>query len=272
MSKVLKIFRFTIIIFFSVCTFCTSVFGQRIEIGATVGVANYVGDLAPSMVIAETKPAFGVFGRYTISSSFAFTGAINLTQLSGSDQNFDFNKPRNISFRSNITEYSGVFEFNYFKYGYGVLDKKITSYLFLGLALFHYNPQAFYDGKWVDLRPLQTENSSYGPYSVAIPFGMGVKWRVSKHIAFESSFGFRKTYTDRIDDVSGVYSTVNLAPDRQGTIASILTDPSSELNNGNPQFLGGHKRGNADFNDWYVMANVSITYRIFSRQKCARFY
>lgn len=245
---------------------------QRVEVGATVGFANYVGDLAPSMVIGETKPALGFFGRYNLSSSFALTGGINFTQVSGSDKNFDFNKPRNLSFRSNITEFSGIAEFNYFKYGLGVLDKTFTSYIFLGLAVFKYNPQAYIQNDWVDLRPIETEGSRYGTASVAIPFGIGFKWRLSRHLALESSFGFRRTYTDHLDDVSKTYADVAKQQSTKGTLAATLTDRSAELNNGTPQYQAGYKRGNSDFNDWYVIGGVTLSVRIFDRQKCARFY
>jgi hypothetical protein len=241
---------------------------QRVEIGVTLGAANYVGDLAPSIVLSETKPAFGFFGRYTLSSSFALTGSMLFSQLSGSDKNFDFNKPRNLSFRSNISEFAGVVEFNFLKYGKGVLDKKFTSYIFLGIGVVNFNPQGYYNNQWNDLRPLQTEGKDYKTSSAVIPFGLGIKWRLSKHFAFESSVGFRKTYTDRLDDVSETYAD----PSTKGAIATYLTDPSVDLNNGTPQFSANHRRGNADFNDWYVIANVSLTYRIFGRGLCARFY
>lgn len=247
-------------------------FAQRIEVGATIGCANYVGDLAPSMVITETKPAGGIFGRYNMSSSFAFTASMMITQVSGSDQHFSFNAPRNLSFRSNITEFSGVFEFNYLKYALGVRDQNFTSYIFLGLGVFSYNPQAFYDNSWVDLRPIQTENKSYSTVSMAVPFGIGVKWRISRHLALESSIGFRKTYTDYLDDVSHSYADPIQKAQTMGTTAGILTDRSIEINNGTPQFKQGYRRGNADFNDWYLIGGISLSVRIFDRQKCARFY
>lgn len=247
-------------------------FGQRVEVGVTVGAANYVGDVAPSMVLAETHPAFGFFGRLTISSSFAFKGAMQFSKVSGSDENFDFNKPRNISFRSSISEYSGTLEFNYFKYGRGVLDKTFTSYVFLGIGLLKFNPQAEYNGEWVDLKPMQTEGVNYKTSSAVIPFGIGVKWRMNKHFALESEFGFRKTYTDYIDDVSATYVDPGTQLQTKGVIGAALADPSMELNEGVPQFQANHRRGNADFNDWYVIANVTLSYRIFVNQKCARFY
>jgi hypothetical protein len=254
------------------CLNSAVVYGQRVELGVNLGAANYVGDVAPSMVAAETHPAFGFFGRYTISSSFAFTGSMQFTKISGSDQNFDFNKPRNISFRTNMSEYSGVLEFNFFKYGKGILDKKFTSYVFLGLGVVNYTPQGLYNNEWIDLRPLKTEGKNYKGSSTIIPFGIGIKWRLNKFFALESNFGFRKTYTDYLDDVSTTYVDNAAQEATRGVIAAHFADPSADLNNGAPQFEANHRRGNADFNDWYVIFNVSLSYRIFANQKCARFY
>jgi Domain of unknown function (DUF6089) len=235
-------------------------------------VANYVGDLARTMVMSETHPAVGIFGRYALSSSFAVKGEIISTQVSGSDLNYGFNSPRNLSFRSNITEYSGVLEFNFNKYGLRILDKKVTSYVFIGVAMFEFKPETFFQNAWYDLRPLKTEGVTYGSTSYAIPFGMGVKYHLYRNFSFEANVGFRKTYTDYLDDVSRVYIDNNEQNKRMGAVAAILTDRSAELNNGVPQYSAGSKRGNADFKDWYMIGSVSLTYRIINPTKCARFY
>ncbi|MES2559160.1 MAG: DUF6089 family protein [Bacteroidota bacterium] len=245
---------------------------QRIEVGVALGAANYVGDLARTMVMTETKPAFGIFGRYALSSSFAFKGEITFTQLSGSDQNYGFNTVRNLNFRSDITEYSGVLEFNFNKYGLSVLDKKFTSYVFIGVAMFEFKPEALYQDAWYDLRPLRTEGKTYGSTSYAIPFGMGIKCHLARNFSLEANFGFRKTFTDYLDDVSGTYIDNYEQNQRMGAVAAALTDRSAELFNGVPQYPAGSKRGNPDFNDWYMVGSVSLSYRILNATKCARFY
>jgi hypothetical protein len=173
-----------------------------------IGFGNYFGDLAPVPVITETNPAGGIFARYNISSSFALTGSINTTMVSGSDKNFSYNNYRNLNFRSMIYEYATVLEFNYFKYGVGVLDKRATSYLFLGVSAFRFSPQTQYQGQWIDLSNIRTENVAYNLYSFAVPFGMGFKLRLNKHFAFEGNIGLRMTFTDYLDDVSGTYPNI----------------------------------------------------------------
>ena len=272
MSKILTYIYSVILIGFFLLSFSSVLLAQRIEVGMSVGAANYVGDLAPTMVASETHPSFGLFGRYALSSSFAFKAEISFTQLSGSDKNFSFNAPRNLSFRSDITEYSGVIEFNFLKYGLNVLDKKFTSYVFLGVAMFEYNPETYFENDWYSLRDIKTEGQSYGTSSFAIPFGMGIKWNIARNFSLESNIGFRKTFTDYIDDVSGTYLDNANIDQKMGPVAAALADRSAELNNGVPQFKAGSRRGNPDFNDWYIIGSVSLSYRIFNNQKCARFY
>jgi hypothetical protein len=87
----------------------------------------------------------------------------------------------------------------------------------------------------------------------------------------ECQLGFRKTYTDYLDDVSKTYPDIN-AQIQKSHIAAIMTDPSSLLNEGAFVNKKGYKRGNSDFNDWYLIGGLSISYRIYSKVKCARFY
>ena len=241
---------------------------QNVEVGISVGAANYFGDLAPTPVISETKSASGIFARINLSSTWAWTNSFMFAQVSGNDKNFDFNSARNLNFKTDIYEYSSIFEFNYLKYGVGVLDNKFTSYLFAGIGVFGFNPQGYYNGQWYNLRDYQTEGVSYKPYSFAIPFGIGLKWILNKNFNFECQFGFRKTYTDYLDDVSKTY------PDntKRGSVPAILSDPSVLLNGGIFINKNGYKRGNSDIDDWYMIAQISLSYRFYRKVKCSRFY
>ena len=73
-----------------------SAFSQKVEIGLNVGLANYTGDLAPSVVLSETQPAAGVFARLNLNNTWALTGFANFLRISGHDANFSFNAPRTV--------------------------------------------------------------------------------------------------------------------------------------------------------------------------------
>ena len=259
-----------------VSTFCLVItfqycLAQSVELGVSVGAANYFGDLAPTPVISETKGAAGVFGRINLSSSWAWTNSIMYAQVSGNDNNFDFNAARNLNFKTDIYEYSSVIEFNYLKYGVGVLDKRFTSYLFTGISIFGFNPLGYYKGQWYNLKDFQTEGVNYQTTAFAIPFGIGVKWILNKNFNFEGQFGFRKTFTDYLDDVSTTYPDITTKL-KGSAIAATLSDPSILLTDGTFINKKGYKRGNSDISDWYMIGQISLSYRIYSKVKCARFY
>ena len=249
-----------------------SLFAQHLEVGMNMGAANYWGDIAPTIVLKETHFAYGFFARINLSSSFAFTGAINNMTVSGNDKNFEYNKIRNINFSSDITEYSGTLEFNFMKFGVDVLDKKFSPYVFVGLAFTEFDPITKIGSTTVHLRNIQTENKSYGTTVLSMPFGMGVKWQFHRHFAAEANVNFRRVTSDYFDDVSSVYPDYTATVAKKGVVGATATDPSSQLNSGNPVFKGGQRRGNSDYTDWYVTSTVSVSYRFYKRTKCRRFY
>jgi hypothetical protein len=252
-------------------TFAINASAQRVEFGLQAGACNYWGDLSPKVIAKETHFTSGLFMRVNLNNTWAIKGEFNRYQVSGTDQNFEFNKNRNLSFSSPINEGAIIFEYNYSKYGPFILDKKFTSYFYAGLGGFTFNPQATLKGKVYDLRDFQTEGQAYSRFSMAVPFGMGIKWMLSNRFALEGQFGFRKTFTDYLDDVSTVYPDVQARLNDGGLIGATLTDRSIETY-GTPQYAKGYKRGNSNHNDWYMSATISIAMRLNTKIKCARFY
>lgn len=244
-----------------------SSYSQRVDVGVGLGLANYWGDLAPSIAFNESKPTFNVFARMNFSTTWALTGQITMLQVSGTDKNFAFNKSRNLSFTNNITEFAGLVEYNFANYGYGVLDSRITGYIFGGFAGFKFTPQTVYGGQTVNLRDLKTEGVVYNTYSFAIPFGIGVKWIFARNISLEANFNIRKTYTDYIDDVSGKYIDLSQSSIRTQQIA----DRSFEIIGSTPS-VAGSMRGSDNFNDWYMTFTTCLAYRLPGRIKCPTFY
>lgn len=240
---------------------------QKIDIGLSFGAANYWGDLSPSVAWSETKPAYSFFGRLIVSKSFALTAQITQTQVSGTDANFDVNKNRNLSFQSNITEFAGLWEFNFKPFGHTVLDHRVTGYVYTGIAGFKFNPTTKLGNNTYVLRDYRTENVNYSTFAWAIPFGIGVKWSFSRNMTLEGQLGFRKTFTDYLDDVSTKY--IDTSTDKGDRKA--LVDPALIMIGGVPA-KAGSQRGNADYTDWYMLSTITLAYRLPERSKCARFY
>jgi len=254
------------IIYFSLLIISNIVFAQKWDVGISAGLANYWGDLAPSIAFNETKPAASILARYNISTSFAWVNQFSAFQLSGDDKNFSSNKIRNLNFTSNITEYSSFIEFNFVKFGPFKRDAKFTGFTYLGFAGFSFNPQTKFDGKTYDLADLQTEGVSYSKFSFAIPFGIGIKWLFTHNKCLEANVGFRRTYTDYLDDVSGKY----IDPTSKTGVGGLLADRSWEVA-GEPQFKTGYQRGEPGYNDWYMQAMLTLSIRLPSKIKCAKF-
>ncbi len=184
-------------------------------------------------------------------------------------------------------EFSAQFELNFFQYFTGSKKHRFSPYIFGGVALFNFNPEAYYfnpttlEGKWYDLQPLGTEGqgtvtrSSAKPYSLtqfAIPFGLGVKFSLSKSICLGAEWGLRKTFTDYIDDVSTTYMDHTTLSAEKGQIAAALADRTPELidpDTNLPRIPNedGMSRGNSETTDWYSFAGLTITFKLGYKSK-----
>lgn len=256
---------------------------QSTEIGFNLGSSNYLGDLQ-----TENKtynwPGFstGFFVRQNMNPFFAFKSFINYARISGNDAKTHVQGQlnRNLSFRSHIVEMGIVGEMNLLPH-----DRRTekyarhfnaTPYLFGGLNFFHFNPKTYYNGQWVELQPLCTEGqntsisnqSQYSLNQIALPFGMGFKFQVSKQLTFGIEFGARKTFTDYLDDVSGNYTDATVLAAEKGTLAAELTYRGDEVkgNELTTSYLG-EQRGNSSNKDWYLINNISISYKFYNRQR-----
>jgi len=245
---------------------------QLVELGIGAGVGNYFGDLASYPVVTESKPTGSLFVRLNLSSTWAWTNQFSYIQISGDDRNYAVNAPRGLSFTTNISEFSSLMEFNYLKFGPGVLDEKSTGFVYAGLAAAMFTPKAKIGDTWYELRDYQTEGVVYSKQLIAIPFGIGFKAIFHRNMTLEWQLGFRKTFTDYLDDVSTVYPDMDKVVADKGLISLYLTDRTAEGNGGIPLNKSGYKRGNPDNRDWYMTSTISFVYRLNSRVKCARFF
>jgi hypothetical protein len=180
------------------------------EFSLFVGGSYYVGDLNPNKHFFLMKPAGGIFYRFTPNYRYAFRGGLNFGTISGDDSQSEDSdqRKRNLNFKSRINELYAQAEFNFVEYRISNDKYRFSIFLFAGVSLFNFNPQGnLGGGAWENLRPLRTEGQTkkYKLYQVAIPFGIGFKLNVSKRIGLGIEWAPRKTFTDYIDDVSGLY-------------------------------------------------------------------
>jgi hypothetical protein len=233
---------------------------QYYEVGAYVGTSNYVGDLSEQRFSPEGFGGMlGVLGRYNFTKYLSAKASLTKGTVAGDDAHAkaQVHKDRNLSFRSDILELAATGELNLSAYNIRA-NKTGVPYLFAGLALMHFNPQAQMRGTWYDLQPLQTEGKQYSRLAVAVPFGVGMKFNLSYKLNFGFEIGARKTFTDYLDDVSTHYpDVINLR----------RTDPTTaSLSYRTPEITGefgenpmGSERGDPSTKDWYFFGGITFT-------------
>lgn len=227
---------------------------QYATLGFSINALNYFGDLSPlsnaaSTDISFTRPGFSMWGSYRYGPRYMAEVAYSWGTVSGSDyKSADptdevavFRYIRNLSFRTRIHELSALFVVDYFENNATYISRvKLTPYAFIGIAAFYHNPKAKVNqestlaeaGQWVKLKPLGTEGQNsdnikpYKNLQVAIPFGIGARYRLNQALDLSFQLGIRFLFFDYIDDVSASY--VDLG-ELDSDLARELSDRSREL-------------------------------------------
>jgi len=239
---------------------------QSGDLGVMGGVSYYIGDLNPSMPFRMSKPAYGILYRQNFNSRVSLRAHGFRGTVAGSDAVSKANPERNLNFESTITEAGLQLEINFFEYYIGSKMHSISPYLFGGAAVFFFEPYGNVQGTKVGLQPLTTEGQAkpYNLYAFSMPFGLGVKYSMSKLIGIGAEWGMRKTSTDYLDDVSKTYYLdLAGANPASASIKQLASDPLLTHNN-------GMQRGNSRDTDWYSFAGVSVTVKIrmLNKERC----
>ena len=242
---------------------------QEWEYGGWIGVANYFGDLNTNASFEFMGPSGGLFFRYNAGTRFSFKNGLNFGRVAYDDatSKFPYQYVRNLSFRSDIYEFSSQVEFNFFTYDRDKAHLSFTPYLLIGISAFYFNPTAEYEGNNYALQPLQTEGKNYSRFSVAIPLGGGFKYSFTPLWAIGIEGGYRKTFTDYLDDVSTVYPAP-FSGNGDQSLAASLSDRSGEVTDP-PIGRQGRQRGFAEKFDDYLFFGIYISYSPY-RLKCPR--
>jgi hypothetical protein len=254
--------------------FCTITKAQFFEIGANLGTSTYEGDLAPSSFIVsftETHFAGGPMIRYTPHKFVSVRLQAIGSKITGSDTNAEGigRLQRNLHFRSPLFEVSLTPEWNIL--GFDPDEDKIFSpYIYSGITVFKFNPQAQLNGTWYELQPLGTEGQGMigrpEPYKLtqfAVPIGAGIKYAVSPNIIIAGDATVRKTFTDYLDDVSSTYVSRPELIASNGELAADLANRTGEYFGTEPVVVPtGTQRGDPGDKDWYLLVGFTISYRL----------
>ena len=257
----------TIVVLFILFFASQKVLAQDQEFGFMVGASNYHGDLAYNIVPGESHAAGGVHYRHNFNPHWSWRPSLMYGKVSGSDANFAEHKLRNLSFETDIWELSTIFEYNFLPFGSRTLSKNFTTYVMSGLSVYRFEPKANFNGNLVSLRNLRTEGQTakeqYNLIQLAIPFGIGAKYNLSKNWVLGLEVGWRKLFTDYIDDVSTVYPDLQELRDNAGDLAADLSDRSWEVEGvGEPLSLPGDLRGDPELKDYFFFTTFNVSYRL----------
>lgn len=222
------------------------------------GTSTYYGELANSNDYIDAQPNINVGLQYFPSNRIGARVELNWFTLAGTDAdaNGGGRNQRNISFQSNNFELSAVGIVNLFGTGDRYYRRpNINVYGFAGIGLLYFNPKAKNaQANLVALQPLRTEGVSYSLVAPVIPVGLGIRFKASPQFNISIEAGFRKTFTDYIDDVSTTYPGAAAFTDPVAAFFSDRrVDPAS---NGLP----GGVRGNPEKLDGYMLLNVKVEY------------
>ena len=240
------------------------------------GFTNYYGDLQDKpLTLDQSNLAIGAGLKYDLTDHMAVRSGFMYGKISADDKR---NKPslqfRNLNFQSKVFEWNLLAEYTLFD----LKEKKISPYAFAGLAIFHFNPYTYDSlGNKVFLKPLSTEGQGLAQYpdrspykltQFAIPFGVGVKFKVNENVVLGYEFGLRKTFTDYLDDISKTYVDQTALMNAKGPKAVELAYRAGELRNGDPNYpADGSVRGGEKYKDWYYFSGVSLSIGINTHNK-----
>jgi len=234
---------------------------QVMEVGGSIGLSYYMGDINPKKPFNQSKLGWGVLVRFYGGTRWAFRLAYSNLQLAGSDKESGYRPERGLSFTNNVHDVALMAEFNFLDYFTGSKRNGLTPYLFGGISVLMFNPKAedgtelcnvltdvsgYNDNNGTLEDNINNGNAKYSEVAVSIPFGIGAKYSLSRRIGLALEWRWDLALTDWLDDCHSYYPLQNNA----------YSDPTG-FSNGSPYI----QRGSANDYDWYGYLNLSMTYK-----------
>jgi hypothetical protein len=259
------------------------------EIGGSLGASNYLGDIGgleqtrrdfvADLKFSQTHFAGDIFGRYKAHPNISIKGAFAYGRISGYD-NLSTNPGRvgrNLNFRNDLFELT--FDGQFFFYEVNDIGRAyryrndFRAFVFAGVGGIFHNPKGQLNGQgeYYKLQPLTTEGVTYSRFQFVIPSGVGFYFTVSKQHRIGWELGWRKTFTDYLDDISTVYADPNTLP---GPLSVALANQTGYVLTPNDgqfySYVAGSKRGDPTHNDAYMFTMVNYSYVIKGKSKFSK--
>jgi hypothetical protein len=329
----MKIFFLKCIVFFSLIISVTNGYAQKFtknkrywSIGGSLNAMNYAGDMDPGTffinpALGFTRWNIGACVLYRYTSRISFRGAFAYGRIQGDDhvsQKPDISNEhasgwryiRGTNFTNDIFELKADMVFDFIQ-NRGKYNKRVdwTPYGFVGLAYFFMTPKATYDGNTRLIKDVLPPGQSFSSHQLAIPVGVGVRFKIAKLLDLAVELGLRKTFTGYLDGVKGSYSNPATMSKEQQTfdnpsmvrygkdadVTRVINQQGIEVhdiagnvvvvqaNNSTQDLVGnaayatpvgfGHTGDKkAEYQaDWYIVFGFHLTYILPERVQCPKF-
>lgn len=265
------------------------------RIGGNIGATSYYGDVSYKFFKqSHINLGYGASAEYSFTKSGALRFSYNAGEFSASDRQFKNNPnfDRALNFKNHYqsidatlvfyTDNGKIFGKNaflspYFFVGVGAMkfdvcgdlfDKNGERYHYWSNGLITNLDEAHYTGVEdyeileingvyeTNLRNLNTEKTNgYKNQAIYIPFGLGLKFRLSNRINFNLETKFNYAFTDYLDDVSN------------NPINSNLSDPLAlYAANPNNNIIGNRSNQKWNLNDVFIYTSASLYFNFGKRK------
>lgn len=291
-----------IIVIFAILMGNLFAYAQRHEIGIQLGTSNLVGDVGKTNYLNpfpnnlnnisnEGIPFYAALMyrmNFNPHQSLRFRFAYNHVQFNDKNAQEYYRQNRGLSGGNSIYEVSAIFDYNFLP----VNDEQkgmLSPYIFGGIsgivfsgtkitAVNDFNRDAL--GNAIapstdeDFKTDFAYGKSASKFSLAIPFGVGLKYKFNYNWAVFGEFMFRPTFTDSVDysqlETSDVGMTYNkdILASANSTKSLLQTEPYLTVaKNRVDEYLKTKEVGNINSKDWVNTISIGISYS-FGRPAC----
>jgi hypothetical protein len=264
---------FTIIVLFFISV---GYKGQRHEIGVQLGMSNLVGDIGRTNYILQ-KPTrntadYGIpfYGGILYRMNFNPYQTLRLNvgyshiQFIDALAKEEYRRNRKLWGTNSIVEADLIFEYNFFPVN-DAQKSMLSPYLFGGLgAMLASTPQLIVENDLVT----SPTYSSGKELTMAIPFGVGLKYKFNYNWALFGEFMFRPTFSDTIDYSVIDENNVKVIYNKDFEGSKTKEDPYKTIAEARiTKLIEERQIGNINSKDWVNTATLGLSYS-FGRPPC----
>lgn len=263
---------------------------QAIEVGLTAGISSYYGDINPIKPFNEARTGSGGLVRYYQNSRWAFRFSYLNRRIKATDEKVNICPERKRAFKCDINDFALITEFNFLDYTTGSRRSNVSPYLFAGVSFILFNPKSMngrdlcniltdVDGYKIEqvvlpdgtvvkqsVNSIENGTAKYNKYTLAIPFGFGVKYSAGKRICLAAEWRIDWTWTDWIDDCKGYYPLW-----KSGDEWAAYADPSGNVAlDGESNEIKYLQRGDSVKYDFlsFLSLTVAFKFNLPENKKC----